>query len=132
MPIENLPQCQTQENPWCTRRAQHTFICKVEGREVRMCSPCETHWKEQARNDPYLLLRCPNCVKNRTPETLPRPVLTAESMLGEYTEAAMMEAMRRVGVLADQRANVIKLLKTDLSVWTDSPVRARAGASASG
>ena len=129
----NFPQCQTQTNPWCTKRSEFSFICKVEGREVRMCGPCHDHWKVKAQNDPYLLARCPNCTRNHvaTP-SLPRPVLTTESMLGIYTEAALVEAMRRVGVLVDQQKRVINLLKTDLSVWTDSQANARAGAHASG
>lgn len=128
----HVPMCQTQSNPWCTKRAEFSFICKVEGREVRMCGPCNTRWKERATNDPYLLPRCPNCTKGHKPETLPRPVEAPSDMLGKYTELAIMEAMRRVGVLVDQRESVIHLLKTDLSVWTDSRAPARAGADASG
>lgn len=125
----NVPMCSTQENPWCDKRATTTFICKVEGREVRMCGPCNAAWKDKARHDPYLLARCPNCTKNRQPEALPRPVIVPSDveMLGEYTEAAVRAAMERSGVLIDQRENVIRLLKTDLSVWVEVPV-ARAGA----
>jgi hypothetical protein len=97
-----------------------------------MCGPCHVRWRDLAKLDPYLLPRCPNCTKNRKPETLPRPVEVPVEMLGKYTEAALMEAMRRVGVLADQRDSVIHILKSDLSVWTDSRVPARAGADASG
>lgn len=128
----NVPMCQTQENPWCTKRAEFSFICKVEGREVRMCGPCNTRWKAAAAIDAYLLPRCPNCTRNRSPETLPRPVEAPVDMLGKYTEIAVMEAMRRVGVLSDQRDSVIRLLKTDLSVWTDSRVPVQAGTDASG
>lgn len=121
--------CDTPEWPGCQLVAAISWVCTKEGREVTLCRNCDKMWKDHARGNPALGVCCPNCARTVPPAALPRPE-GYKDLLGNYTRIALEEAMRRCGILKDQREAVLKLLDTDMSIWAGA--EARAGADASG
>lgn len=112
-------RCDKQDWPGCTLLANMTWVCTVEGRQVRLCNNCDKAWKQHARGKPDLMVRCPNCSRN-VPEIMLPQDEGMHDLLGTYYEHAFNEAMRRAGILEPIRKTVIKILDTDLSIWADA------------
>lgn len=121
----NAILCDTPDWPGCQLVAAFSWVCNVEGREVTLCRNCDKMWKDHARTNSSLGVRCPNCAKSAPPEALPRPEGYTD-LLGEYMRIAVDRAMHRAGVLIDQRQAVIKLLDTDMSIWAEAEQRGQA------
>jgi hypothetical protein len=111
--------CDTPEWPGCQIVAAIGWICTREGRDVHMCRVCDKNWKEFAKGSPVLRVQCPNCSKELPEVAAPAPVIVYD-MLGDYMAVAVERAMHHAGILEPVRKDVLKILRTDMSVWAEA------------
>lgn len=93
--------CDTPREPGCQRNAALTFICRVEGREIALCTSCHKVWRTYAKGDSALENRCPACA----PVYVQRMVQT--DMARAAAERRQMRVLPDDPVLAGPLAEVI-------------------------
>jgi hypothetical protein len=133
----NICDSQKAEHPpeHCTLEPSVVWICRIEGREVRHCQPCDAVWKKQANRIPALKQRCPNCAYQYFDSRIPpeRDFHTGTSD-GEPLEGPLANAIDRAmlaeGVLADTRKRVLARLASDDDSYISMLLRSASGAAA--
>lgn len=122
---------------WCDLReshrrpepAQHVIMCKVEGKQLDLCSNHRSIWVAQVQMRPELSGHCPNCAhlveivasKSPRPDTKP--------LAGPLADA-LDNAMLRAGVLVDKRQMVLKFLSENNDPYVGSILRTTSGVAA--
>jgi hypothetical protein len=112
------------------------WICHIEGREVRLCAPCDRAWKEMASKTANMKLRCPNCASNYhatrqmngSGEHRTGPA-DAEPLTGPLADA-FTRALLAEGIPSDARARILARLATDSDPYVSSLLRSVSGAAA--
>lgn len=119
----NRALCDTPTWEGCTVTADYGFVCNVEGVQRHQCNNCKNRWRERARQDPVLAARCPICSEKLPVRPLPRPQTDYSGLLGSYMAVAFDEAMRRAGILAPVRAQVLQIADTQMDIWAAAEVQ---------
>ena len=119
-----------EDYPGCERKAAVSLSCSVEGRSYALCRPCDATWKEKARGNTAMSLRCPLCVhiflaQEAGTDVPPAPARTDPlvhhaPLRGPLADAIEL-AMYQEGLLIDVRGRVLARLGNDPRFITPEP-----------
>jgi hypothetical protein len=121
--------------PDCRIKAEVIWICRVEGREVTLCGPCDQAWKRMANITPALQQRCPHCASKYHESRQISPSGHSTGPLGGLPiEGPLAEAINRAmlaeGISGDARRRVLTRMAADSDPYIASLLRSVASAGA--
>jgi hypothetical protein len=129
---ERAALCYFSRFDTCSDTASVSVLCKVEGTEFHACARHWSEWTRSAVNDSLLSAHCPRCapayIARRESQASNTAVTVADEPITGPLADAIDNAMHAEGVLAPERARILRRLAANTDAYVAAVMSRQNGA----